>query len=110
MRAGVVLLQRRARRSDVVGERVGEQERLLRHEADDAAQIAQRDVADIAPVDEHRSSRRVLQRGSRFTSVDLPDPVAPTIATVSPAFTVNETSVSTSESHKEAEVPNSMLP
>ena len=35
-------------------------------------------------------------RGSRFTSVDFPDPVAPTIATVSPAFTENDTSLSTS--------------
>ena len=36
------------------------------------------------------------RRGSRFTSVDFPDPVAPTIATVSPAFTEKETLLSTS--------------
>ncbi len=33
----------------------------------------------------------LCRRGSRFTRVDLPDPVPPTIATVSPAFTENDT-------------------
>ena len=46
---------------DVVGERVGEQERLLRHEADRAAQRRERDVADVDAVDEHRAGRRIVQ-------------------------------------------------
>ena len=33
-----------------------------------------------------------LRRGSRFSSVDLPDPVAPTMAVVVPAGSVQETS------------------
>ena len=46
---------------DVVGQRVGEQERLLRHEADGAAQDAEREVAHVDAVDEHRARRRIVQ-------------------------------------------------
>ena len=48
---------------DVVRQRVREQERLLRHEADRAAQDLERDVADVDSVDEHRPGRRVVQPG-----------------------------------------------
>ncbi len=46
---------------DVVGNRVREQERLLRHEADGAAQDRERDLADVDAVDEHRARRRIVQ-------------------------------------------------
>ncbi len=55
------LRDRRDAECDVVGERVGKQKRLLWHEADHAAQIPQRNVADIAPVDEDSPPRRILQ-------------------------------------------------
>ena len=45
----------------VLGDRVREQERLLRHEADRAAQAVERDLADVDAVDEHRPRRRVVQ-------------------------------------------------
>ncbi len=106
MRAGSRLLQAGHAKRDVVGERVGKQERLLRHEADHAAQLGQRDVADIPSVDEHGASRRVLQTRQQVHQRRLPEPVAPTIATVSPAFTEKETSLSTSRvAVEEAEVP-----
>ena len=61
MRSGCVPFTVRHAERDVVAERVGKQERLLRHEADGAAQLGQRDVAHISSVDEHRAARRVVQ-------------------------------------------------
>ena len=46
---------------DVVGQRVGEEERLLRHEADRAAEDRERDVAHVDAVDEDGAARRIVQ-------------------------------------------------
>ena len=45
----------------VVAEGVGEQERLLRHEADRAAKNRKRDLAHVDAVDEHGARARVVQ-------------------------------------------------
>ena len=48
-------------RSNVLGDGVREQKRLLRHEADGAAQRRQRDLAHVDAVDEDRPGRRLMQ-------------------------------------------------
>ena len=58
---------------DVVGERVGEQERLLRDEADRAAQDARAaDLADVHAVDEYRAWRRIVQPRQQADQRRLP--------------------------------------
>ena len=80
---------------DVVRERVGKQERLLRDETDRAPERGQRDLAHVDPVDEHRPRRRIVQPREQRVSVDFPEPVTPTSATVCPASIVAETCLST---------------
>ena len=76
--------------------RRAEQERFLRDEPDDAAQHWKRNLPNIDAVDEHGAGRRIVQAAaSRLSSVDLPEPVAPTMAVVVPAGRTAETSFST---------------
>ena len=77
---------------DVVGERVGEQERLLRHEADRAAQNRRaEDLATSTPSMKTVPGGGSCSRASSEISVDLPEPVTPTSATVCPASIVADT-------------------
>ncbi len=46
---------------NVVGQRVREQERLLRHEADGAAEHGERHLAHVDAVDEHAARRRIVK-------------------------------------------------
>src|SRR5207237_5894511 len=48
-----------AAEADVLRDRLGEEERLLRHHADPLAQLPQRDRFDRLPVDEDRVRRRL---------------------------------------------------
>ena len=75
-----------------------EQERLLRDEADGLAQLVERQQADVDAVHEDGPGGGSKSRGSRLASVLLPEPVAPTIATVDPAGTFRLTSRSTGRS------------
>ena len=83
--------------ADVLGDRAGEQQRLLEHDADLVAQRVELELADVDAVDAG-SARPAGRRSatSRLTSVVLPAPVGPTIATRCPARRVNETSCSVS--------------
>ena len=73
---------------DVVGDRVLEQDRLLDHHADLAAEAAELDVADVVAVDPDRADSTSQNRGIRFIRVVLPQPLGPTSAIVSPWRTV----------------------
>ena len=57
----VIRVIRVAPEGDVAGDRVGEEKRLLRHEADRAAQAAERDLADVDAADRHGARRRLVQ-------------------------------------------------
>jgi hypothetical protein len=57
---------------DVVRNRVVEEHRLLRDDADLLAERLQGDVADVDAVDEDRATGDVVERGSRLTSVVFP--------------------------------------
>src|SRR5215813_13173641 len=64
MNAGGPVLESRLRirsEGDVVGERVREEKRLLRHEANRSAEGRQRNLADVDAVDEHRTRRRIVE-------------------------------------------------
>ena len=78
---------------DVVADRDGEQERVVGDEADVRAQALLREVAHVVPVDDarRRRSRRRSASADRAT-VDLPQPVRPTSATVSPRLSLSEKS------------------
>ena len=74
-----------------VGDRVLEQDRLLGHDADLAAEAADPQVADVVAVDPDRArNRRPRTAASRFIRVVLPQPLGPTRAIVSPCRTVSE--------------------
>ena len=77
--------------AQVARDGAGEQVRPLRHEPDVAPQLLhrRRRARRRRSRARCRSSRR-RAAGPRFTSVDLPAPVLPTIASVCPALTVNE--------------------
>ena len=77
---------------DVVGERVREQERLLRHEADRPAQHGRAGSSRTStPSTNTVPGGGSCSRASRLISVDLPEPVTPTSATVCPASMRAET-------------------
>ena len=62
---------RRAER-DVLAERPGEEERLLRHDADRGPEVPQRDRVDLPSVDEDRAGRRIPQPGQERGQRALP--------------------------------------
>ena len=76
--------------------RVGEQERLLEGRGDRGAQLARPTrSASVAAVEADRRRESGSSRpATSSSSVDLPEPVAPTTATVRPGSTVKETSSS----------------
>ena len=64
--------------ADVVGDRAAEQERILEHDAELAADRAQLHVAEIGAVDAHRALERVVEagdqlRGRRLAAARLAD-------------------------------------
>ncbi len=84
---------------DVVRDVAGEEHHVLEHDADAAAQP--RRAATRARPRRRPACARSARRRSRsrsLISVVLPEPVAPTIATVSPGATRNDTSRSTQSS------------
>ena len=72
---------------DVLAQRAVEEHDVLRHVADVASQLAGVELAQIDAVDQYRAARSG-GRGPRMSrsSVLLPDPVRPRIATLSPAL------------------------
>ena len=71
--------------AEVVGDRAGEQHRILQHDRDLLAQRSHAVVAHVDAVDRARGRRSASKnRGIRLTSVVLPAPVRPTSATISP--------------------------
>ena len=81
---------------DVAAHGVVEQERLLRHDGRDGRDPAARHLAQVDPVEQDAPLAGSTRRTSRVVSVDLPEPVGPTSATVWPGSTVRVTSCSTS--------------
>ena len=79
---------------DVFVNRVVEQQCFLRDHADLTAEILQGDIANVDAVDGDCAEIRVVECGSKFTRVDLPDPFSPTTAITSPALTDRDTSAS----------------
>ena len=70
--------RRRAGEGDVVAQAAGEQERLLRHDAQLTTQRVERHVAQIVAVDQHAALGRVVEardqlRQSRFARAGLAD-------------------------------------
>ena len=85
--------------AQVVGDRAGEQVRLLRHQPDARVQDLGVELAHVDAVDAHAAPGRVEQaRDQRARSVVLPAPVLPMIAVVCPAAAVNDTSQTTGSS------------
>ena len=82
----------RRAQQDVVPQRVAEEERFLRHDAEGAPQLGQREPVDRDAVDEHATRAGSYARDSSSATVDLPAPVAPTMASERPAATWKETS------------------
>ena len=81
---------------DVLGDGRGEQERVVADDRDGLAQRAQVDLAHVGAVEQDRA--RELGSYSREiseTRLVLPEPVAPTSATVRPAGTSRSMSLST---------------
>src|SRR5439155_15450060 len=76
---------------DVPGDRAGEEEALLRQIAEQDAEGAAGKARDVALANEDRPGAGSQSRARRSPSVDLPLPVGPTTATVSPAPTVKLT-------------------
>ena len=75
----------RVAEGDVRGDGVAEQKALLKHQPDVAPQVVEVQLAHVDAVDQHaaaRSSRKTA--ASRLSSVLLPAPVSPTIATHCP--------------------------
>ena len=92
-RAVVARVSRRAE-GDVLRDRRREQERLLRRVADERAQRAAAGrVVTSTPPTKIVPGGTSVRRGIASTSVVLPEPVGPTIASVSPAASENETPV-----------------
>lgn len=77
---------------DVVGQSAGDDLGALGDDADIGAQQLQVDLAHVDPADEDAAARGSTAREMKEASVDLPDPVRPTRATVSPAGTLKVTS------------------
>ena len=74
-----------ARVGDVLAHRAAEQRRLLRHDADRAAQVAERELAHVDAVERDACPAVTSQkRGSSDAMVVLPAPEGPTSATTSP--------------------------
>lgn len=76
----------------------GEQERLLRHVADPLPHEVEVGLAHVDAVDADGAAVTSNSRGMSETRVVLPEPVEPTIATVSPASARNEMPWSTGDS------------
>ena len=64
----------RAAVADVRGDGVGEQERLLEHHADRAAQVLHRQVTDVQPADPHDAALRVVEAGQQQRHGRFPGP------------------------------------
>ena len=69
---GRVVGRFRATEGDVVGDGAGEQERLLRHDAELAAQRRERDVAHVVAVDADRTRGDVVEAGDELGDGRLP--------------------------------------
>ena len=76
---------------DVLGDRRREQERLLRRVADHPAQRPQRQRRDVMAADEQRPGRDLGQARDGVDQRGLPRPGRPTMASVCPAGSENET-------------------
>ena len=81
---------------DVVPNGDREEERLVEDDADVAPQAGQGQVPDVLIVDEDGSVAHVVEAGESRAMVDLPLPVRPTRATVSPGRMCRLNSDSTS--------------
>ena len=77
-RVGVAVAQ-------VARDRPAEQERLLGDERDPAPEVLAGHRADVDPIHQDRALGSVVQPRDRLMSVDLPEPVLPTMAVVCPA-------------------------
>ena len=77
---------------DVLCHAEREQERLLEHDGDVAAEVGELRVLHVDAVDQHAPLPRIDQRGTSDTSVLLPAPVGPTTASILPASTSSDTS------------------
>ena len=81
--------------ADVVGDRRGEQVRALGHPGDAAGATPSGSSVgqvDVAHPDRARARAR-RSRAARASSVDLPHPLGPVMATISPGCTVSDTSL-----------------
>ena len=60
-RAHALVVDRRVARADVVGDRAGEQMHVLQHEAEEPAQIVERQIADVDAVHQDPPARHVVE-------------------------------------------------
>ena len=86
----LVVGERRAER-DVVADRAVEQEHVLQHAADVAADVGRVDLAQVGAVDQHRALIRLVRPSTSFSIVVLPEPMRPIRPTRSPGAIANET-------------------
>ena len=78
---------------DVLADRAAEEDRVLQHHPDMAAERLDRDVPHVAAVDaDVAGAGRRRNAGIRLMIVVLPEPLGPTRATRSPGCTRNVTS------------------
>lgn len=80
----------------VLGDRPGEQLRPLRHPRDTRPPLLQVELCEIGSPIRTRPSAGRTNPSSTFSSVDLPAPLGPTNATVSPGATSKDTSATAS--------------
>ena len=69
---------------DVGGDRVAEQERLLKHQADVPPQVVEVEVAQVVAVEQNPAAGRIVKAAEQGQERLLPAPVAPRIATFWP--------------------------
>jgi hypothetical protein len=86
-RGDCVVARARLSHRDVVADSPVEHGRLLIDPGDRAPQVVDRERADVSAVDCDRAGVGVVEPGSNRASVDLPEPLSPTIASVEPTAT-----------------------
>ena len=84
--------------ADVVGNRVREQEVVLRHVGTALTHGVDGNGVDIVVINEQRSVRHVVGAEQQIDDGRFPEPVFPTMPTLSPGSMVNDTFFSTSYS------------